>query len=912
MKRISLIIFTLVCLFSTVYAQDKEFKVSGTYQNEAFTEFVKQIEARSSFQFYYYAQDVEHISVTGNFQELSLSECLTQLLEDSQLSFAINGSKVFVYRGDAVQLLFAEQRKEKDGTGTIQKTEEQLSLERLYAKQYELLNIGTPGSQKSAYATITGNIKLYNSTIGVPGCNVYTKEDRRGASSDSKGNYSLRLPLGNHTIIYSSVGMETTQRQVNLYADGTLDVEMLTKVNLLDDVEILGNDKGNLNRTVMGMESIDMKSVKNLPKLLGEADLIKSTLTLPGVSTVGEGASGFNVRGGKTDQNLILIDNTPIYYPSHFFGNFSAINSDVVKEANLYKGSFPAKYGGRISSVYQINTKDGIEKKISGNGGISPLSAKFMIEGPMKKDKSSYLLSFRSTYSDWVLRQVNVDELYNSSVNFYDIQSRFNFKLNDKNTLALNLYGSEDGFQLKSDTTYNYYNILASAKLETKLSSDWKMTNHVSFSGFGYNIENKADSLRAFELLHTLQNYSAKNFTERKINEKLKLNFGGEFQFYYLNPGERKITESSELTPFTTENERGLEYGFFTGAEFSPANRLKMDAGVRLAGYLAMADGTKNIYAEGLPRTEENLIETIETDVNSIEKHYLYPELRFSLNYGLTSYSALKFSYNTTSQFLHLLTNTTAISPTDTWKLTDEYLKPQRGHLLSAGIVKSNYRNTLELSVEGFFKRMYNMKEYKAGADLFLNDHIETEILEGTGKSYGVELSVQKNKGRINGRVNYTYSRTLIRTESEFDEELINDGEYFPANYDKPHNLYVIGNYEPLRGVVFSVITNYSTGRPITYPVAKYKLGDQVILHYSDYNQFRIPDYFRIDASLTIDRNLKKDKLIDGSWSFSIYNITGRKNAYSVYYRSEGDHYEGYKLSIFGSMIPTVTYNFKF
>jgi hypothetical protein len=390
------------------------------------------------------------------------------------------------------------------------------------------------------------------------------------------------------------------------------------------------------------------------------------------------------------------------------------------------------------------------------------------------------------------------------------------------------------------------------------------------------------------------------------------LNLGGELQFYYVNPGERNIPQGSELTPFKTQNERGLEYGIFGGVEFSPVKKLKIESGVRLAGYLSLADGKKNIYTEGLPLTEDNLIETVETDVNSIEKKYFYPEFRFSSNYSLTRYTAFKFSYNVTTQFLHMLTNSAAISPTDTWKLSDEYLKPQRGHSYSAGIIKSNYQNTIEMSVEGFFKHIENIKEYKAGANLLLNDHIETEILNGTGKSYGGEFSLQKNSGQFYGRLGYTYSRTLIKTKSEFEEELINGGEYFPANYDKPHNLVVLANLEPLRGIVLSVLTNYSTGRPITYPVTKYKLGNQVILHYSDYNQYRIPDYFRIDVSLTVDRNLKKDKLFDGSWSFSVYNLTGRKNAYSVYYRSAGDHYEGYKLSIFGTAIPTITYNFKF
>ena len=313
MKKLSLSIFALFLFCTSLIGQVKEFKVSGAFQNQTFPDFVRHVESNSDIRFFFYMQDVESIHINHIFKDQVLSDCLLQILENTQLNFTIQNTQAFIYRGEAIQTLFREQNAGRDESAAVQKTDEQLSLERLHARQYELQNIGTPGSHRSGYATISGKIKVYNSNISVPGCNIYTKEDRRGASSDSKGSYSLRLPLGNHTIIYSSVGMETTQRQVNLYADGTLNMEMLTKVNLLDDVEILGNDKGKLNRVEMGMETIDMKSIKNLPKLLGEADLIKSTLTLPGVSTVGEGAAGFNVRGGKTDQNLILIDNTPIF-----------------------------------------------------------------------------------------------------------------------------------------------------------------------------------------------------------------------------------------------------------------------------------------------------------------------------------------------------------------------------------------------------------------------------------------------------------------------------------------------------------------------------------------------------------------------------------------------------------------------
>ncbi|HSH19644.1 MAG TPA: hypothetical protein VLA03_04285, partial [Draconibacterium sp.] len=340
--------------------------------------------------------------------------------------------------------------------------------------------------------------------------------------------------------------------------------------------------------------------------------------------------------------------------------------------------------------------------------------------------------------------------------------------------------------------------------------------------------------------------------------------------------------------------------------------RLVIEAGARLSGFFSLDDGSRYVYAEGKPITEDNIIDTITGNRNQVKQTYFNPEIRFSANFLLSSSSSLKLGYNSTSQYIHILTNSTAISPTDTWKLSDEFLAPQLGQQVSLGVFKSFNYSEYETSVEGFYKKINNLKEYKPGANLVLNDHIETEILNGTGKSYGIEFSLKKNQGRLNGWLNYTYARTFIKSNSPFESEQVNDGEYFPASYDKPHNVNVFANLKASRRIIFSSTVNYSTGRPITYPVAKYQLGEQVILHYSKFNQYRIPDYFRIDCSVTIEGSLKSNKKVDSSFTFSVYNVTGRRNAYSVFFRSNGDSYEGYKLSVFATAIPTITYNFRF
>lgn len=910
MKKVYLIMLLVVSTFG-LYAQGLQFKITGNYQATPLKSFIEEVGQKYPVNFFYDEKTIGSILVTANFKETPLRECLESILDGEFVNFYVSGGNQFIiYPGIALRSLFLAKdtpKEEVEEKPSIEK----ISRGRLNKLQYQILNIGTPGKSRSKVATISGFIRDFESGAPVAGVNVYVVETQRGASSDKKGFYTLTLPIGNQTINFSNVGMETTKRIVNLYSNGNLNIEMLTKVNLLGDVDIVGEGEGNLGQIYMGIEKIDIVTLKSIPALFGEADVIKSVLTLPGVQTVGEGTSGFNVRGGKTDQNLILLDQAPIYYPSHFFGNFSAVNSEIIDNAVLYKGSMPVKYGGRISSVFEINTKEGNKDKIEGAGGISPISMRFYIDGPISKNLT-FLASFRSTYSNWVLNVIRVPALYKSKVSFYDAQGKINFSLNENNSLAVNIYSSNDRFQLRSDTIYNYKNAIASLLWKHNFSKRLKAETSFLYSGFSYDIADESNVNQAFDLTHSLANIGFKSNFEFSPKDGLKFNFGGDINHYTVNPGERTVGETSNITPIYTNDERALEFGIYAGSEYSLSSRLKVEGGIRLSGMFAFGDGKKYVYAPGLPYDEDNIVDTIFSGRNSVEATYLNPEFRLSANYTINRNSSFKMSYNKTAQYIHMLTNTTAISPTDTWKLSDAYLLPETGQQISAGYFRNFKSNMIEASVEGFYKKIKNIKEYKAGANLLLNDHIETEILNGLGKSYGVEFSLEKKGGRVYGRIGYTYSRTLIKSITGFEEELINDGEYFPASYDKPHNLNILASLKALRRLIFSATVNYSTGRPITYPVAQYKLGDQVFLHYSKYNQYRIPDYFRMDFSVTIDGNLKLRKLVNGTFTFSLYNITARKNAYSVYFRSEGAKYEAYKLSIFGTIIPTLTYNFKF
>jgi hypothetical protein len=429
---------------------------------------------------------------------------------------------------------------------------------------------------------------------------------------------------------------------------------------------------------------------------------------------------------------------------------------------------------------------------------------------------------------------------------------------------------------------------------------------------FDYEISNVNATDQSFMLTHKLTNLSLINDFLYSRGTGIRFNYGAELNFYSVNPGERRVPEGSNITPVFASNEHALEYGIYGGTEYSLSGNLKIEAGIRLSGLLSFDDGKKYIYGANQPYEEENIIDTMNVSKYSIQKSYMQPEWRLSLSYSSGKNSSIKFSYNKTAQYIHMISNTTAVSPTDTWKLSDVYVHPETGDQVSAGYFRNFGNKRIEASGEVFYKWVSNIKQYKAGADLLLNDHIETEIMNARGKSYGLELSLEKSGGRIYGRVDYTWSRTLIKSVSGFKEELINGGEYFPANWDKPHNLNMLASLKMSRRLIVSTGIYYSTGRPVTYPVSKYMLGDQVFLQYSDYNKYRLSDYFRLDMSVTYSGNLKKNKQVHSSVTFSLYNVTSRKNAYSVYYKSEGGQYRAYQLSIFGSVIPTITYNLNF
>ncbi|MES1223884.1 MAG: TonB-dependent receptor, partial [Bacteroidota bacterium] len=663
----------------------------------------------------------------------------------------------------------------------------------------------------------------------------------------------------------------------------------------------------------MGLDKLNIKLIKQVPAAFGETDIIKVVLTLPGVTSVGEASNGFNVRGGSTDQNLILFNDATIYNPSHLFGFFSAFNPDLVKGIELYKSAIPIKYGGRLSSVLDVSVRDGNVKTWTGNGGIGPLTSKISFEGPIKKDKTSIIVGARTTYSDWILRSLPKNAYSNSSAGFSDFNLHISHIINNKNTVYLTGYYSKDQFRLDNDTTYKYSSSNASIKWKHNFNNKFNNVLTAVANHYDYSVSSNQNPVTAYNLGFNINQYDARSDFSYIPNNKHNISFGVSAIYYQLHPGfYQPVGDKSLVVPNVVPGEQAVESALYLGDEYSVSDKFSINAGIRYSMFTYLGAHDVYQYVPGIPRTVNTITDTASYGSGKAIKTYQAPEVRIALRYALTDNTSLKLSFNTMQQYIHMLSNSTAISPTDIWKLSDPNIKPQQGRQLSLGLYQNFNSNTIETSVEVYYKQMEHFLDYKSGASLVLNKHIETDVIDTRGKAYGIEFLVKKLSGKFNGWLSYTYSRTLLQADDPLAGETINKGDYYPANFDKPHNVNVIANYRFSHRLSLSANFVYSTGRPVTIPLAVFNVGGVQSLYYSQRNEYRIPDYLRGDISVTLEGNHKIKQKIHNSWSVGVYNVTARQNAYSVYFTQEAGKIKGYQLSIFGTAIPFITYNFKF
>lgn len=909
----------IVCLIMILpylsFAQDDKL-ITGRFSG-SFEEVIIQLESASGYQFYYNLEWADTTSIIFSVERKLLSEILEKLVTGTKLRYFIIEKQLAVYLTSGREILTELPpglgKKEEQVTGNFNFFDysdyESRDREQKSAEE-KIFYIGSDTGDRTGYSILSGKISEVDSGEPVIGAMVMVKNSSTGVFTNEFGVFSLMLVKGRHEIQIKSLGMKSTKRQIMLYSDGKLNVELEQEVTPLKEVTIQSGRDLNVDGLQIGLERLDIKTMRQIPLALGETDIIKAILTLPGVQTVGEGTVGLNVRGGATDQNLILYNDAVVYNPSHLFGFFSTFNPDVIKSVELYKSGITADYGGRLSSILDVHMREGNAKKFSGSAGISPITMRLVVEGPIKKDITSFLVGFRSTYSDWLLNKVKYKDLQNSTASFYDVNLGVTHKIDDKNNIYFSGYFSKDEFGFSKDTTYAYSDRNISVKWKHDINSKLYSVLKGTFSEYVNEFTNSKTPTEAFVMsfgIRQLGLYEDINFF---LNSKHTVTAGFGFTHYSLAPGKiNSAHEESLVVNRTIEKEQGLESAIYIGDSFDATPKLSIYGGFRYSLYFLLGPNEVYKYAPNQPLQVSSIIDTV-LYKKGVITNYHGIEPRFSIRYLLTKSTSIKASYNRMRQYIQMLTNNTAIAPTDTWKLSDVHFKPQVGDQYAIGLYK-NLRK-IETSIEAYYKITQETIDYKDGAELLLNDHLETEILDAQGKAYGIEFLIKKNSGKLNGWVSYTYSRSWIKTSSPYKSENVNDGEFYPTNYDKPHAVNFIGNYKISRRFNFSINVVYSTGRPITIPLLKYDIGGVQRVYYSDRNEGRIPDYFRTDVSINIEGNHKIEKLAHGSWTLAVYNLFGRNNPYSVYFNSVNGVIKGYQLSIFAYPIPTLTYNLKF
>lgn len=910
MRSIILTLIITLTSFCSLNAQ-KDYTITWDCRNQSFEDFVAQAEKNYPLRFFYKDEWVEDLKISYYRENITLSDLLINLFSDSSLYFFIDDAgNVVITKNFAVKLADDQT---SDNDNFIPPTEYYGASDSTGITENLVYEIGNPADKnKPGNVIVSGYIKDRDTKEPLAGVTVYVQKLSTGAFSNSYGYYSLSLPRGEHLVQITFIGMKEKDIDLNLYGPGEMNVEMQSVLIPLKEAVVSAQRSVTLQRYEAGVEKVNIATASLVPSSLGEVDIFKNFLMLPGIQSVGEGSAGFNVRGGSADQNLILLYDAPIYNSSHFFGFFSAVNSDIIRDVTLYKGGIPSRYGGRISSVIDIAARDGSRTEFKGNAGISPVTAHLTVEGPIIKDTLFYVLAARTTYSNWLFRLFDDPALQNSRASFYDFNGRITYDVNKTDKIDLSSYLSHDSFRFNSDTTYTYDNNIVSLKWRHFFTNKFFAQFIANYSSYKYKMSGESSAIEGFSVAYGINSTGLKaDFNLYKGRHEF--NFGLDATRYSVSPGEYlPLSDSSLVVPKTIQKDRALETAIYIDDKFDITDYLSVNAGIRLSSFFLFGPSTVFIYDPNFSIKSSTIIDTAYYKAGNIIKTWGGPEYRLSLNLRPARNSSIKLNYNRTRQYLHLLSNTTAISPTDTWKLSDYHLKPQVGDQFALGYYQVLFKGSIETSLELYYKKIKNMVEFRGGTNIIMNDYIERDLVNVRGKAYGMEFTIKKTEGKLRWSLAYIYSRTFLQSTSQFSDEIINNGAWFPANYDKPHDLVATFSYLLSRRVSFSTNYTWSTGRPVTYPIASYHLDDIVLIHYSDRNKYRIPNYMRLDASLTINGNLKSRRIAHPSWTFSVYNILGRENVYSVYFENDEGIIRGYQLSVFGRAIPSVTFSFDF
>ncbi|MEO5975709.1 MAG: TonB-dependent receptor [Chryseolinea sp.] len=757
---------------------------------------------------------------------------------------------------------------------------------------------------------IRGKVEDGGNGETIVGANVLVSGVGIGTTTNASGEYFLRLSRGRNTLTISFVGYQILNVVFDAQRDTTL-LNELTPATMLQEIVVTG-ELDHVQSFQIGQNILNISALQKIPPLLGEPDIVRGLLLMPGVSTVGEGATGFNVRGGAVDQNLILLDDAPVFNTSHLFGFITAFSSTAVSSAELYKGGLPINYGGRVASVLDVKLRQGNKRNISGRFGVGILATNLTIEGPILSPRTTFLVSGRVSYSNWLLNAIQNPRLKESKASFYDGTVKVTHDFNKNHKLSFTSYTSHDHFKFPGDTTYGWSTQNFSLKALSTLRSNVFLTTTLVSSNYKYIVSGNQPT-NEFDFSAGIGFRSAKIDATWAVSPNIKLEFGA--------GGDRYSVALGQLDPVGASNINGIkgnkEYANVTfgyvGTQFDWSDHFTVRGGMRLLSYQLVGPGKINEYTSGQPRSEDTFTGTASYSSDQTIQRYARWEPRVSMRYKVNEKSAFKLALDQTAQFIHVISNTSAVSPVDLWKLSDPYLKPQKGRQVSIGYFRSVHQQNYELSLEAYYKHVDNVVDYKDGGHLLLNDRLEADLLQGIARSYGVEAMLEKKQGKITGWLSYTLSRTERRIKSSFPEEQINSGKFYPASYDKPHVFSATASYQVSSRVSWGFNFVLYSGRPITYPTAGYTYQQISIANFEQRNNARTPAYHRLDLSLQVNSKSIPTRKWKGTWVFSLYNVYARKNPYSIFFRS--DYFtvaQPYRLSVIGMVVPSVSYTISF
>lgn len=858
------------------------------------------------------------IFVTMKAENITVKSALEKALQGTALTVSVWNDHLVILPGESLPEklpAFTQQETLQDSATLNAKSITQSEERYLTGRKADVLQtiqIGHKGAAgKNSWVNIRGKITEQQTGEEVIGATMFLEETKAGAATDQNGVLSMVVKPGTYTAVFAYMGLQTTKVFLEVLSGGEFSVEMKKAVIEMKEVVVFGDRQMNIRFKDPGLEKLSAQTIREIPMMMGERDILKVSEMLPGIVTVGDGSAGLNVRGGNYDQNAFYLNKIPIYNTSHLFGFFPAINADIIKDFSIYKGYIPAQYGGQLSSVFNIIGKQGNRKRFTARGSLSPIAANLSVEGPIVKEKGSFIVSGRYLFSDWVLRMIDDPTIRTSKAGFNDFSASVNYDFN-KSKVSLFVYHSQDHFKLAEINSYKYASNGASLNVSRYFSSSLRADFSVSGSLYSFTTIDQQQPTTAYDHTYNIGDYRLNADFTKDISSKNSLQFGGGITYLRLDRGTvYPFGEESLRLPVVLGREQGIESALYISDSHDLLPWMNITAGLRFTLFNPLGPQTVYTYNAGAPKDPRYINDTLHFGNGEAIKWYFEPDIRAVVNMRTDANGTVKVSFNQMHQNLFVLNNTIALAPNSQWKLSDYHIPPARSRQVSAGVFRTFPKSGWEASVELYYKRTVNYPEFIDGADFLGNPQVETGLLPGNQNAYGVECLLRRSGRRLEGWLAYTFSRSIVKVDGPEPWERINNGLAYPANYDIPHVLNTVLNYHFSRRVTASGVVTYQSGRPVTYPVSVYYINGIPFVDYSNRNEYRIPDYFRLDLSLTIEANLRRNKFLHYALIFSVYNVTGRDNPYSVYFTLEEGKIKSYQYSVIGVAVPMVTILFK-